>query len=55
MKLTPKITLVFMLYAAALLASVAWLAYTSGRESLRAATTLGTLQVINQFFCLKNK
>ena len=38
MKLTPKITLVFILYAAALLASVAWLAYTSGKESLRSAT-----------------
>ena len=38
MKLTPKITLVFVLYAVALLTSVAWLAYNSGRESLRAAT-----------------
>ena len=38
MKLTPKFTLVFVLYALALLASVAWLSYTSGRESLRSAT-----------------
>ena len=38
MKLTPKITLVFVLYAVALLASVAWLAYYSGKESLRSAT-----------------
>jgi PAS domain S-box-containing protein len=37
-KLTPKFTLVFVLYAVALLASVAWLSYTSGRESLRSAT-----------------
>ena len=38
MRLTPKLTLVFVIYASTLLVSVAWLAYTSGRESLRSAT-----------------
>jgi len=38
MKLTPRITLIFVLYAVALLVGVAWLAYHSGRESLRSAT-----------------
>ena len=38
MKLTPKITLVFVLYATALLVSVALLAYYSGKNSLRSAT-----------------
>jgi PAS domain S-box-containing protein len=38
MKLTLRLTLVFMLYALALLAIVAWLAYNSGKESLRSAT-----------------
>ena len=38
MKLTPRFTLVFILYAAALLAGVGILAYNSGRDSLRAAT-----------------
>ncbi len=38
MKLTLRLTLVFVLYAAALLAGVAWLAYNSGKESLRSAT-----------------
>jgi hypothetical protein len=38
MKLTPRFTLVFVLYAVALLAGVAWLSYTSGKESLRSAT-----------------
>ncbi|HEY4579907.1 MAG TPA: hypothetical protein VIG89_02630, partial [Candidatus Acidoferrales bacterium] len=37
MKLTPRLTLTFVLYAAALLAGVGLLAYTSGRESLRSA------------------
>jgi len=36
-KLTPRLTLTFVLYAAALLAGVGLLAYTSGRESLRSA------------------
>ena len=37
MKLTPRLTLIFVLYAAALLAGVGLLAYNSGRESLRSA------------------
>ncbi len=38
MKLTPRLTLVFILYATALLVGVGLLAYTSGRDSLRSAT-----------------
>lgn len=38
MRLIPRFTLVFILYAAALLTGVGLLAYNSGRESLRAAT-----------------
>lgn len=38
MKLTPRLTLVFILYATALLISVGMLAYNSGRNSLRDAT-----------------
>ena len=38
MKLNLRLTLVFILYALALLAVVAWLAYNSGKESLRSAT-----------------
>ncbi len=38
MKLTPRFALVFVLYAVALLVGVAWLSYTSGKESLRSAT-----------------
>jgi PAS domain S-box-containing protein len=37
-KLTPRLALVFILYAVALLLSVGVLAYDSGRDSLRAAT-----------------
>jgi len=37
-KLTPRLALVFILYATALLMSVGWLAYNSGRDSLRSAT-----------------
>jgi PAS domain S-box-containing protein len=37
-KLTPRLTLIFILYAAALLSVVGMLAYTSGRNSLRSAT-----------------
>lgn len=37
MKLTPRLTLVFVSYAALLLATVGWLAYQSGRSSLRSA------------------
>ena len=38
MKLTPRITLIFALFAATLLVSVAWFSFSSGRESLRTAT-----------------
>lgn len=38
MKLTPRLTLVFILYATALLIGVGLLAYNSGRDSLRSAT-----------------
>src|ERR1041385_9140704 len=38
MKLTPRFTLVFILYAVVLLLVVELLAYTSGRNSLRANT-----------------
>lgn len=38
MKLTPRFTLAFILFAAALLTGVGLLAYNSGRDSLRAAT-----------------
>ncbi len=38
MKLTPRLTLAFILYATALLLVVGLLAYTSGRNSLRANT-----------------
>lgn len=38
MKLTPRLTLVFIAYATALLVSVGLLAYNSGRDALRAAT-----------------
>ncbi|HSB90306.1 MAG TPA: ATP-binding protein [Anaerolineales bacterium] len=38
MKLTPRITLTFVVYAAALLAAVGFLAYNSGRAALRSAT-----------------
>lgn len=38
MKLTPKLTLVFILFATALLSVVGVLAYQSGRDSLRLAT-----------------
>jgi len=37
-KLTPRLTLVFILYATALLIGVGLLAYNSGRDSLRSAT-----------------
>jgi PAS domain S-box-containing protein len=37
-KLTPRFTLVFILYAAVLLLGVGLLAYNTGRESLRSAT-----------------
>ncbi len=39
MKLTPKLTLVFVLFAAALLAVVDVVAYSSGRDALEAATS----------------
>lgn len=38
MKLTPRLALVFIIYAIALLVSVGLLAYSSGRDSLRDAT-----------------
>lgn len=38
MKLTPRLTLVFIAYALALLLSVGMFAYSNGRSSLRAAT-----------------
>lgn len=38
MKLTSRFTLVFILYATALLIGVGWLAYNSGRSALRTAT-----------------
>ena len=38
MKLTPRLAVVFVVYAAALLLGVGLLAYSSGRNSLRAAT-----------------
>jgi PAS domain S-box-containing protein len=37
-KLTPRLTLIFILYAAALLSVVGVLAYSNGREALRSAT-----------------
>jgi PAS domain S-box-containing protein len=37
-KLTPRLTLIFILYAMALLIGVGFLAYSSGRDSLRTAT-----------------
>jgi hypothetical protein len=37
-KLTPRFTLVFILYATALLLGVGLLAYNTGRDSLRSAT-----------------
>lgn len=38
MKLTTRFTLIFVLYAGAILAVVGLLAYNSGRDSLRSAT-----------------
>ncbi len=40
MKLTPRLTLVFILYATALLLGVGFLAYDTGRNFLRSATIL---------------
>ena len=38
MKLTPRLTLIFIVYASAILIGVGLLAYDSGRDALRAAT-----------------
>ena len=43
LRLTPKLTLVFILFAALLLVALGVLAYSSGRSALEAATVSGLL------------